>query len=242
MLLTGYKINTRTHLLGALLILVALGFQGCKSTIWDSRPDQGLILFDVTYPYLEKTGIMAAMLPNTMEMRFRDNQYVSDLQAGMGLFRMGFISSNETMELKNFLKVGGEKMAVQLGADETKKYLLDFPEVTIIFTDGIDTIAGFPCKQAIAIYNDASKPDMTLYYTDKIKMTRPNWCNQFYEIDGVLLAYEVDRYNIRMRFRAKSFTEEMPEDDVFAIPADFDMVSATILEKKIQETMGTFDF
>ena len=118
----------------------------------------------------------------------------------------------------------------------------DFPELTIIFTPGVDTIAGFRCKEAIAIYNDASKPDMTLYYTDEINMTQPNWCNQFHEIDGVLLAYEIDRYDIRMRFRATSFSEEEVPQSEFDIPLDFSMVTATVLEKEIEETLRTFDF
>lgn len=214
----------------------------CEQGLFDTRPSEGTVTFDVTYPYMTKKGLMASMMPNSMELKFKGNNYSSDLTAGMGLFRMGFISDNNDRRLKNFLKIGPQKMAVELDEQHTLQYLEEFPELTIIKTPGIDTIAGFRCKEAIAIYNDASKPDMTLYYTDEIKMTQPNWCNQFNEIDGVLLAYEIDRYDIRMRFRATSFSEDKIEATEFNIPEDFNMVTASVLEKEIEETLRTFDF
>lgn len=225
-----------------LICLAVLGLGSCENSIFDGRPQKGLITFDVTYPYIESGGIMAAMMPKTMEMKFQDDVYTTDLKAGMGLFRLGFIADNKNRKLKNILKVGGEKLAVELAEQEAQQYLQDFPELTIIFTDGLDTIAGFPCKQAIAIYNDASKPDMTIYYTDAIKLTQPNWCTQFHEIDGVLLAYEIDRYDIRMRFRASGFEEQELEPSEFEVPDDFSLVSAEVLESKVQETLGTFQF
>ena len=206
-----------------------------------SGPSEGVIEYEVSYPYMESGGLMAAAMPNKMVMKFKENRYTSNLEAGWGWVKIGFIADNQQRKLQNILKVASEKLAVNLDETETRQLIQDFPEMTIIKTGGIDTIAGYPCKEAIAIYNEASLPDITLYYTDAIDLVDPNWCNQFHEIDGVLLAYEVERYNMRMRFRAVSVEATSVDETEFSIPEDYKLVDSETMEQKLYETLGQFN-
>ena len=85
------------------------------------------------------------------------------------------------------------------------------PRMTITPTNETDSVAGYLCKKSIAIFNNDSVPPIELWHTDQIDIPNPNWCNQFYDCNEVLLGYEVEQYGMRMRLRARNvMPKEVP--------------------------------
>ena len=110
----------------------------------------------------------------------------------------------------------------------------------IIYTQDLDTIAGYVCKRAVAIFDKIDEKEIDLWYTDQIEMTNPNWYGPFAEIKGVLLRYDLVQYGMRMRLDAISVTPGEVDQAKFVIKTDYTAVPAAVLHKELKEVMGTF--
>ena len=91
----------------------------------------------------------------------------------------------------------------------------------------------------MAVFEEISQPDVTLYYTEDINIENANWFNPYNEIKGVLLGYELDRYGLRMRFTATKFDPAPLEDSDFEVPSNFKKVPYDELEKEMEEMFRT---
>ncbi len=103
-----------------------------------------------------------------------------------------------------------------------------------------DSIAGFLCEKTIAHFLNDSVPAIELYHTKAIKVDHSNWWNQFSEIDGFLLAYEVEQYGKRMRLQAREITYGPVADERFEIPADYLLITSDAMKEKIDGLMTDF--
>lgn len=223
------------------LFIIPCFISSCDVDLFDTRMSEGEVVYDVSYPYTESTGFMANMLPEEMVLKFKNNNMYSDLSAGMGMFRLTFITDNEKKTMAQLLKVMNKKLVSNLDEELSQEMIETFPSMTIVHTDDTDTIAGFHCKKAIAIYDHYAKPEVIIYYTDEIKLKDPNWNTQFHEIDGVLLAYEVEQFNLRMRLTAKEVRNADIENDVFIPNEDYEEVSPKQMQLEMEELLEVFN-
>lgn len=228
----------------ALLIALGLGNCSCEEETDLVDGDEltgdftmGVIKFEITYPYYDKEGFMATMMPDEMYMRIKDNKFRNEIS--QGIFRTVFIADNQKKELRQQLYFWSKKIAVKLSEQETSEFVDDFDKVTISYTEDTDTIAGYLCKKAIAEFEDPEMPSIDLYYTNEIDLKDANWCNQFKEIDGVLLQYEVERYGLRMRFKALEIYHEEIPDGMFQIEEGYKYVSAEEMDYEMEEIFST---
>lgn len=203
----------------------------------DGNFDMGVIKFEVTYPYYDKEGFMATMMPDEMFMRIKDNKFRNEIS--QGIFKTVFIADNNKKELRQQLYFWSKKIAVKLSQQETNEFIDSFDNITISFTEDSDSIAGYLCKKAIATFDDPEMPPIDLYYTNEIGLVDANWCNQFKEIDGVLLQYEVERYGLRMRFRATEIYHEEISETMFQIEDGYKYVSAEEMDAEMEEIFST---
>ncbi|MEO5642196.1 MAG: hypothetical protein ABIQ40_10870, partial [Bacteroidia bacterium] len=100
---------------------------------------------------------------------------------------------------------------------------------------GIKTkdIAGYSCKNAILKFKDGS-PSYEVWFTKDISIKDPNWANAYYKIDGVLMDYRLKKYGLELHFTATSVSEAKIDDSYFTIPADFEPVKNSELEKMFE--------
>ena len=116
----------------------------------------------------------------------------------------------------------------------------DYGNATILYTPDVDTIAGYPCKKAVAIFDKMPQEEIELWYTDRIKMQDPNWFGPFAEIPGVLLRYEMLQNGIRMHLDAVSVTPGEVDPGKFRSKEEFQKVEAPVLHHELAEVLGTF--
>jgi hypothetical protein len=80
-----------------------------------------------------------------------------------------------------------------------------------------------------------------LWYTDEIQVKNSNWYNPFKEIDGFLLAYSIDRYGIRMEFKAKGYEEVEITDEQLAPRKDGVSIPYGDYNKKLDGLFQSFE-
>ena len=88
--------------------------------------------------------------------------------------------------------------------------------------------------------DDLDQVECELWYTDRIKMSNPNWFGPFAEVPGVLMRYDVVQYGMRMRLNALSVTPGEVDPAKFDTKKEFEQVPAEVLHHELAEVLGTF--
>ena len=229
-------LNRKLLLLGAL----APFFAGCNSDLLHSKVKEGTIEYALTFPDYDPNGLMAGMLPEKTTLCFNETQQVAELSAGMGIFRTLMQLDNEGRTLDYHLSMMGKKIVAHLQPKDIPLFNADYGNATILYTPDVDTIAGYPCKKAVAIFDKMPQEEIELWYTDRIKMQDPNWFGPFAEIPGVLLRYEMLQNGIRMHLDAVSVTPGEVDPGKFRSKEEFQKVDAPVLHHELAEVLGTF--
>lgn len=223
-------------LVPALLML----FHGCGTTGFFNRLDEGVIEYALTFPDYDPNGIMAGMLPERSQLTFREGRQLAELSAGMGLFRTAMVTDDEHRTLDYRMSMMGKRIAADMKARDLDVFVAESGKPTIIYTNDRDSIAGYPCRRAIAIFDRIDHPEIELWYTDRIDLKEPNWYNPFVEVPGVLLRYEVQHYGLRMRLTAISVKPGKVDAAKFAPSTEHQQVPPEVLHHEMAEVLGTF--
>ena len=216
------------------LIIAVFIADGCKS-IFYKDVNEGIIEFDITYPDNEAGNIMAALLPDEMTLKFKDDKTVGTFSAGMGVFKATMISDPKTKTVHQLFKVLKEKYVHEFDSLQINTLFTELNESKIKFVDETKEIAGYTCKKAIVTFKDNIKEEFSVYYTDDIDIKNSNWFTPFHEIDGVLLEYQVRKYNYEMRLVAKEVKSEEIDDAAFDIPEGYLDVGASEMERILEQ-------
>ncbi len=236
---TMIRPTNRTTIFTFLLVTPVL-FGGCGRSMIQPRLTEGTIEYDITFPDYDPNGLMAGMLPEKTLLYFDAEHQVADLSAGMGVFRTSMIVNTPKQLMDYHMSVMSKKLVSELGAKDLMQFNKDSQAMSIIFTDVEDTIAGYPCKKAIAIYSGLEKPEVELWYTTAITMDRPNWFGPYSEVPGVLLQYEMIQYGMHMKLRATKVTAGPMDKQRLVRKPDHELVEPAVLQHELQEVLSTF--
>lgn len=231
----------RTNLLKFAFAALCLStFGGCNSGLLQSRVKEGVIEYALTFPDYDPNSLMAGMLPEKTTVSFTKDQQVAELSAGMGVFRTTLVADNKSQQGDYHLSVLSKKIVAHLQDRDMALFTRENEALTIMYTDQTDTVAGFPCKKAVAIFQDIHQPEVDLWYTDAIQMENPNWFSPFKEIPGVLLRYEIVQNGMRMQLDAVSVTPGPVEASKFTVKNDHEKVEPAVLHHELDQVLSTF--
>ncbi len=220
------------------LIALLISF-GCGNEI--SEKNQGIIIYKVTYPKMDKNNFMMDFMPDKMVMKFKGGKYVTMLTAGMGMFKSSFIVNQDNDQFSQAVKLINKKYALTLEGEQISKSIENLPGYNIEFTDDYKKILNYNCKKAIVTVDNESHDAFEVYYTDRINIENPNWGTQFNSIDGVLLEYQYEKYDVCMRFEAKSIKFIEISDSEFDIDKGYEFISEKEMDKEMQEIFDSFN-
>lgn len=221
------------------LVFFSAACSSCNSDRWRGKIDEGVIQYEVTYPYFTKEGFMASMMPDEALLRFKNDKITSEIS--QGIFKLKFVSDSDKKIYKQQLYFWNKKLATTLSEEETMEYCEErFPKLTIEHTNETDSIAGYLCHKAIAHFYKDSIPSIVLYFTDDIDIKDPNWYSPFQGIDGVLLQYEVEQFGLRTRFKAINVYKEDIENDIFILEEEYKLVNSTVMHEELTDIFSTF--
>ena len=213
---------------------------GCEHLKKDSRLSEGVIEYEVSYPKMDPSSLLIELLPTKMTMHFRDDEFMTDLAAGFGMFRMNVISNGDDKEMSQMVKLIKERYVVVYDEAAARKSNEHMPAITIEQTSNVKKIAGYECKEAIVHVQNAENETYKIYYTDKIRLKAPNWFTQFTDIEGVLMEYQVERYNLCSKFVASKVLQQEVEDNLFEVPEGYKRITEDEMNEKMQEIFNNF--
>lgn len=220
--------NKYNALILFLFVGTIIGFLGCGG---DNGKiiDEGIIEYDATA--VDPNNPMADLAPSKMLVKFKNHRSLAEMSAGMGLLTMSFVSDYDQKTITQLVKLLNKKyVSVANESQIDKELITNSPKLKFQKTNETKIIAGYKCKKIIASYENNEQPPFDVYYTDDIELEHSNWGNEFKEIDGVLMEYQLKRYNLELRFTAKRIQKAVIEDSEFETPSDYKQISQKELD------------
>lgn len=218
-----------------------LSASGCGHSLLTGGITEGVIEYKMSFPGMDPNGLMTGMLPEKSELSFADGKQSIDLSAGMGIFRTSMVINNAAREVDYHMSIMGKSLFAKYGPRDLQAIDSTPPPMTVLYTNSMDTIAGYPCKKAYLIYQDMNRPEEEVWYTDAIALEDPNWYSPYKEIPGVLMRYEVVQHHIRVRMEASSVKPGPVDKAKFELRPGHEEVSPAVLDRELDEVLGTFN-
>lgn len=190
---------------------------------------------------MDKNNFMMDFMPDKMVLKFKEGKYVTMLTAGMGMFKSSFIVDKDKNQFSQVVKLINKKYALTLEGEEIANSIDKLPKYNIEFTDELKKILDYNCNKAIVTVDNESNDAFEVYYTDRIKIENPNWCTQFSEINGIMLEYQYEKYDVCMKFEAKSIKFIEISDSEFEIDEDYKFISEEEMDKEMKEIFDSFN-
>lgn len=207
---------------------------------FEKNVDQGIIEYEITYPDLDSSDIMLEMLPDKMVMKFKKDKFKSNMSAGAGLIEMGIMVDGSQRKMYNLVKIFGDRYVLELTGDEVKVMTDVLPPFQLKSLDEDMKIADADCHKVLLDFGIAKSESYIFYYTNDIQLQDPNWYTPYNEIDGVLLDYRIENYNMHMRLRATKIIPQEINDNEFIIDDRYKHLDKEEFDKVVVQNMTAF--
>lgn len=199
---------------------------------------EGIIEYDITYPKLDPNSMMISGMPDKAYLRFKDNNTSNDMSGMMGLISITYIANHSKKSVQQTLTLINKKYASNI-PDEDLVKLNDSYVESVDKGKNKKEIAGYKCKEAMVKLKNGEQT--TVYYTNDIGISNPNWSNPYNKIDGVLMDFQMERYGIAMHLVAKSVISQKVDLEAFEISSDHKVIPYAELEKILMELNPSSD-
>lgn len=201
--------------------------------------NEGTIIYDVSFPY-EQNTLMLELYPKEMSFDFNKHYMRASIRSAWGVMTTDLIIDNQKREYSQLLKSFSDKYYMTLDENNIGDWLAYSPQLTIEKTNDTLTIAGYLCEKSIARFSNDSLPSIELYHTNELRIDESNWWNQFSQVDGFLLGYELEQYGKRMRLRAREVRFQPVAPEQFVIPADYIPLDARAMKSQLEKVVDEF--
>ena len=191
--------------------------------------DEGKVVYEISYPDADMPDEQMAMMPTESTMFFKDNQSRVEMRMGMGMSQV-MIFDNKNKVMTMLMDMMGSKSAIKFTEDDIKKQKVkeDKGELSIKKTDETKEIAGYNCKKAVVTGKDGS---FDVYYTDEITYKNGDWVSEYKGLEGFPLQYKMTQNKLTMQLTAKNVSKEKVDAGIFAIPADYKLMTMEEMQK-----------
>jgi hypothetical protein len=208
---------------------------------FENKPSEGVITYRISFPHVTDESITASLLPDEMTYAFTPTSFASNFETAGGVFKNKIVADRKSRTVDHQLKVFRKKIQTKMAEKEVMQMLAEYPKSAVILTEETDTIAGFHCRKAIVVFEDIDLEEIEVYYTNDIKMESPNWCTQYHEIDGVLMAYEIEEFGIRMRLEAENVVTPLNDKKLLQAETEYAEITREMMEIELEQLVQTFE-
>jgi hypothetical protein len=223
------------------MLILVTACSKISDNVFNDKPSEGVIKYKITFPEVSEESITATLLPDQMTYAFTPTSFSSNFETAGGVFKNKIVADRDTRTVDHQLKVFRKKIQTKMTENDVIQMLADYPKASIIQTQQTDTIAGYHCKKALIVFEDVSKQEIEVYYTDQIEMESPNWCTQYHEIEGVLMAYEVEEFGIRMRLVAEEVKTPLQDPEILKAEAEYSDITREMMDVELEQLVQTFE-
>lgn len=219
-----------------ILILLGLCFS-CKHGS-EEAVNEGSIEYKISYLENNLDNIATNLLPKKMVLSFNERYCLTQIDGFMGVFSISLISDlrkNKDVTLVKFF----DSKYVHYGDKNEHSCIFDHVNIeSLQLLKEEKNIVGYNAIAAEITEKGLNKP-YEILFTKDIAAVNPNTNNPFYEIEGVLLHFELQLNQLRMSLDATEVNKEAVSDILFTIPEEYKEVTREnmcLLLDKILET------
>ncbi|MGD9993932.1 MAG: hypothetical protein AB7S69_11585 [Salinivirgaceae bacterium] len=212
------------------VLVVGLLVGSCQLKLGHSGIDEGSIRYKINYLQSEKENPIIGLMPGYLTMQFKNNSVRMDVEGWMGVFKSTFIRQYEQQKSVNLLKMMSKRYYYT--CTETTQFMgMDtYHSVDVAFDNEVRDILNFKCKHARVSVNNGAET-FSVYYTRQIAIKEPNAQTPYFEIPGVLMAFQIEVNGIAMYLEAVEVLEREIPDAVFEIPEGFEEVPKASIDE-----------
>jgi hypothetical protein len=223
-----------------MIILVSACSQ-ISNNVFETKPKEGIIKYKISFPEVSDESITATLLPDQMTYAFTPTSFASNFETAGGVFKNRIVADRNTRTVDHQLKVFRKKIVTKMEEKDVMKMIAKYPKAAIIKTDQTDTIAGYHCNKALIVFEDVDLKEVEVFYTTQIEMENPNWCTQYHEIEGVLMAYEVEEFGIRMRLEAEEVKTPLQDPEMLKTETEYSEITREMMDIELEQLVQTFE-
>ena len=217
-----------------ILAVSILGLTACDTA--SDRPDEGVITYEISYPIPFEDKWFERLMPKEMEMKFKGDLLKTELSFGMGMIKIAYLSDFKKRELYEMMKFMKKKNYALRNKEQVNQMMNSIPDHKITPGNATKMIAGYECKNAmVEVKNDTTDYQFELWYTEELGVPEVNWCSPFSPIRGMLMEYQVERFNVTMKFTAKKVELIKTDPSDFTISTKYSEISSQEMMDNIAE-------
>ncbi len=233
----GSRLNIR--LLHTLSLIVVILLPGCNKDTGTLSSREGEIFYDITYLENEMKKISTDMLPKKMVTRYKNDNYVFEIEGFFGLFVIRNVVNPKKSINHTQLGVLDKKFYYAGDMDDAAVGFGMTPGMKITYTDDLKDICGYTCEKVIITFKDSDSDTLEIYFTREIPIKNPNRTTPYKEIDGVLMEFYLQLHNIKMKLTANSVYERSVPDDIFLKKENYKKASKDYMEAVLFTLLDT---
>ena len=168
------------------------------------------------------------MQGTVIETSFRNELVKTNMSIMGGMIRNQTILDSKKKKGVMLYDMMGRKIAVDLDMGETVE---NIPDYTITYDKkDVKTIAGYKCYRAdIDVKGKDDK--MVMYVTEKIAPTGSQLNEQFKDLKGFPLQYQMDQGGLKMTLKASEVSTTMPDSKAFDVPDGYEKMTMEEFQK-----------
>ncbi len=202
--------------------------------VGSSAPSEGIITYEISYPTPFEDKWMGRLMPKEMEMQFKNGLLKTELSFAVGMIKIAYLSDQKNKKLYELMKFMKKKNYAIRNNSEVNLLMSALPAHTITKGNSSKVIAGYHCKNAtVHVKDDSTNYHFELWYTEDLGSKGLNWSSPFSPIPGVLMEYQVARFNVVMKFTAKKVELVKFPKDEFVIPEKYKKISFQEMEENL---------
>lgn len=211
----------------AFLFIVVYAFSTCSVF---AQVGHGKITYAVRFVDSGLSDEELAMLPSEASIWFNADRMRMDMSMGMGMESAVIVHRDKVHVL---MDVFGNKFAMRSSKEEIRKGSKGSDAYRVMnLTDDFKDIAGYRCRKAVL--SAKGQDDMTVWFTDRLRTTA-TWYYMMDGLEGFPMEFDWNTTGMAVRMSAKSVSDEVPSDAVFAIGADYKLLT----HDEVNKMMGS---
>lgn len=200
------------------------------------RISEGYIEYKMQYMGDSLERFVQTFLPRRMKLIFRANNTKNHISDATGLFSFTHIKNQAKGIQAILMKIMNNKYKYVEPLAEESAFFKERPEMRINHVEDTKWIAGYSCRKAKIAYPTGKKETkhFNIYYTDQIDIEGFTRHTPFQSINGVLMEFQLELYQMPFRLIATEVKRQKITDDAFTIPQDYKAVNKKTLQEIIE--------
>lgn len=219
------------------LVVFILAFASCKKEKeTNGRINEGYIEYKMQYMGDSLEQFVQAFLPRRMKLIFKDNNTKNHISDATGLFSFTHIKNQKEGIQAVLMNIMKDKYKYVAPLGEESAFFKDRPDMRINHKEDTKRIAGYSCRKAKIVYPAGEKgtKHFNIYYTDQIDIKGFTRHTPFQPINGVLMEFQLELYQMPFRLIATKVEREKIPDGAFTIPQNYKTVNKKTMREIIE--------